>query len=201
MAENYNLADQFKIADLETLKIISHPQRIEILTTLRDPKTVKEIAEEIDADPTKLYYHIRLMEKAKLIQVVETNLVSGIVEKKYLVVAKAYVVDDGIFNDPENEPSKEDVSNLLSAMLRSTQSHLKRSVQAGLINVQNKDNIMIDSYRYFLTEEQVKTFFERYEELGKTLKEWSAQNKAGDEGVDHYLMTNAFFQLESRDEE
>ena len=91
--QDYPIDDQFVIEDLDTLKILTHPQRIEIIHTLRKPKTVKQIAEEIEADPTKLYYHIRQMEKIGAIKVVDTNIVSGIVEKKYLVSAKEFRVE------------------------------------------------------------------------------------------------------------
>lgn len=207
MAKDYNVADEFKIADLETLKIISHPQRIEILTTLRDPKTVKEIAKEIEADPTKLYYHIRLMEKGKLIQVVETNLVSGIVEKKYLVSASTYAVDKAIFSDPDNVPTTEDISNVMQAMLRTTQNHLDRSIKAGFIDLKENLNTekathRVESMGYLLTKEQVDLFLERYKTLQEDLKQWSTENDEQDEEIDsrEYLWTSAFFPTVPRDD-
>ena len=86
MEEPTHLAQEFLVDDLEMLKVIAHNTRLDILQSLKKPKTVKEIARLLKLPATKLYYHVNLMEKHGLIQVVETNIVSGIVEKKYYKV-------------------------------------------------------------------------------------------------------------------
>ena len=62
--EDFRPADEFVVKDLETMKVVTHPLRLQILEyLLAQPRTVKEIAEEIGTTPTKLYYHINLLEK------------------------------------------------------------------------------------------------------------------------------------------
>ncbi|MCP4420888.1 MAG: helix-turn-helix transcriptional regulator, partial [Chloroflexi bacterium] len=68
------VAEEYIIRDLETLKAISHPLRIQLLKLIKQPKTVKEIASSLEMPPTKLYYHINLLEKNGIIRVVETQI-------------------------------------------------------------------------------------------------------------------------------
>ncbi len=91
------------IRDLETLKVISDPLRVKILDLVSlanqagDLRTVRQIAEQMDIAPHKLYYHINLLEKHGLLLVAETNVVSGIIEKHYRVQARQLVVDRDLF--------------------------------------------------------------------------------------------------------
>jgi predicted transcriptional regulator len=92
------------INDLETLKVISDLQRLRIFQIVREvnqrgtPCSVKQISDELDIPPAKLYYHIRLLESHNLIQVAETHIVSGIVEKLYRVTVNHIVISDELLN-------------------------------------------------------------------------------------------------------
>ena len=82
------------IHDLETLRVLSDPLRMRILSLLDDrPRTVKEIAKILNLPATRLYYHFNLLEKHDLIRVVHTRVVSGIIEKHYQVTAREFNVD------------------------------------------------------------------------------------------------------------
>ena len=79
----------FRITNPATLKVLADPLRIEILRAFRNPKTVKEVSSKVGMPATKLYYHVNLLEKHKLIQVVGINIETGIVEKQYQVTRDA----------------------------------------------------------------------------------------------------------------
>jgi DNA-binding transcriptional ArsR family regulator len=104
MKENIQMEEEYVITDLETLKIASDPLRVRIieLFALASEKggsmTVKELAEQIEMPPTKLYYHVKLLEEHSLIQVVDTQVVSGIIEKHYQLRARSITVDERIFS-------------------------------------------------------------------------------------------------------
>lgn len=93
------IAEEIRITDLETLKVISAPLRVQILERISlasdagQLTTVKQLSEHLDIPPTKLYYHINLLEKHGLIQIAETKVVSGIIEKYYQIAAKHIRVD------------------------------------------------------------------------------------------------------------
>jgi len=197
LIEKYNVQENFIIKDLDTLKKMTHPQRIEILQTLQSPRTVKEIAEEIGADHTKLYYHIRQMEQAKVIQVVETNIVSGIVEKKYFVTAKNYTVDKNLFAGEVDNGSDAVFTNLIDAMFSSTQHQAKRAVEAGFISPNEegsqKQTILISSI-YTLTDEQMGVLHDRLMATFEEFGEMAIKNKEDDnDEAKDYMFTMALF--------
>ena len=92
---------QKKIDSLETLKVLSDPLRIQLVAAIRarneqaELATVKYLAERFDRSPKKLYYHINLLEKHQLIEVADTRLVSGIVEKD-IIAASDHIERDGL---------------------------------------------------------------------------------------------------------
>lgn len=75
------------VDDVATLKALADPVRLAILSVLRrhdpQPLTAKELATELDEPQTKLYRHLKQLEKVELIEVAGTRLVSGIVESRY----------------------------------------------------------------------------------------------------------------------
>ena len=86
--------DLFTITDLETLKAVSSPFRQNLMRLMSEkPRTVKEMAEELDMPPSRLYYHINQLAKHGIIRVAKTQIVSGIVEKHYQISARAFRVD------------------------------------------------------------------------------------------------------------
>jgi DNA-binding transcriptional ArsR family regulator len=76
-----------QVGDVAVLKALADPLRLAILGALKSaeerPLTAKELAAELDEPQTKLYRHIKQLEKAGLILVAGTRLVSGIVESRY----------------------------------------------------------------------------------------------------------------------
>lgn len=123
------------IDDLETLRVVADRTRLDILRLLRDePRTVKQVAAVLDVPPTKLYYHVRLLEEHGLIHVTDTRVVSGIIEKTYqasgyrLTVARELLPGGG-----SGSGSPLDV--LLSVVTEQAADEIRRGVEAGLIDV------------------------------------------------------------------
>lgn len=81
------------IDDLDTLKVLTDPTRLEIMKQIGfvnkggERCTVKHLAGLMEVAPSKLYYHIKLLEEHGLLVVGETQVVSGILEKHYQVAA------------------------------------------------------------------------------------------------------------------
>lgn len=80
------------IADLDTLKAISDPLRVRILDALERPRSVTETAAVLDEPRSRLYYHFKILERHDLIAVVDTRVVSGIVERWYRATADTYEI-------------------------------------------------------------------------------------------------------------
>jgi ArsR family transcriptional regulator len=79
------------IKDVATLKALAEPTRIQILIELAEgPKTVKDVATELEVGATRLYYHFKMLERAGLIRVSGRRLVSGIEERSYVATATSW---------------------------------------------------------------------------------------------------------------
>jgi DNA-binding transcriptional ArsR family regulator len=79
-----------QVTDVDTIKALADPTRLAILRALMNDQSngrrvmsAKELAEELAEPQTKLYRHLKVLADARLIEVAETRLVSGIVETRY----------------------------------------------------------------------------------------------------------------------
>lgn len=86
------LPETFLVRDLEAIKILADERRLQMLTLLRRPTTVKALAQTLELPPSRLYYHINLLLKHGLIRVVDQHTASGIVEKVYQATARRFLV-------------------------------------------------------------------------------------------------------------
>jgi DNA-binding transcriptional ArsR family regulator len=118
------------VKDLETLKILADPLRNQILEILAPGKlTVNQIAEKLGLAPSKLYYHINLLEKYGLIQEVDSILKANIIEKVYWITAYECKMDEKLcnFSTPEGQQS---VMTTMLAPIDTTREDILRSLEA-----------------------------------------------------------------------
>src|SRR4026208_51386 len=89
--------DVLTIDNLETLRLLTDPLRMRVMSALADrtdaPSTVKQLAAQLEARPPRLYYHVNLLEEHGLIKVASSRVVSGIIEKSYIPAARSINVD------------------------------------------------------------------------------------------------------------
>jgi DNA-binding transcriptional ArsR family regulator len=124
-----------RLISLEELRLISDPLRTHLLEALASrPCTVKELAADFGVPATRLYYHVNLLERHGLIQVVGTRVVSGIIEKRYRAAARQYLVDSALFAQPQ--PGREaGLEAVLEFVFDATKADIRRSVQSGRIDL------------------------------------------------------------------
>jgi DNA-binding transcriptional ArsR family regulator len=136
------IEEEYLLSDLETLKVLSDPLRMQILEQIGlfndrgQAAAVKQLAETLSIPATKLYYHVNLLEEHDLIRVVETRLVSGILEKRYQIRARKIRVDLDL-EHTENGAAEDPLGMLLdsvSAVLEKTVDNLARSYRSLLKN-------------------------------------------------------------------
>ncbi|HUS14244.1 MAG TPA: helix-turn-helix domain-containing protein [Chloroflexia bacterium] len=177
MVESSEMAAAFQpeqervIGDLETLRVVADPLRIQILeTALEEPRTVKQIGKLLNLPPAKLYYHVNALEEHGLLRVVGTRLVSGITEKQYRVTVLRIRFDRNLLSQAD---SRDEALNLmLSSVLDSTRQDIEtvhRSVAGGLIDLAadapaNRKMLIIKTFSR-LTPEQAAEFHRRLGEL------------------------------------
>jgi len=82
------------IEDLESIKIVSDPLRVQILEAMAaGPQSVNQIAEKLGLSASKLYYHFNKLEQHGFIKVVDKATRGNIVEKFYWVTAFDFRLD------------------------------------------------------------------------------------------------------------
>lgn len=165
-------ADRLIIADLETLKVLADPLRLSIIQYLRKPGTVKQVSAKVSKPPTKLYYHFNLLEKHGLIQMVDTRLVSGVMEKQYQVAARVFKLAPGLLS-PGSEEFEERFEVILSGMFADARNDLHESMLAGVVETADDSprhrQLFIYQGRLRLTPERA---IELYERLGELYREF-----------------------------
>jgi DNA-binding transcriptional ArsR family regulator len=78
----------FVVETVAALKALADPVRLRIVMLTEDePRTVKELAAALDVPQTGLYYHVKLLLKARILRVASRRMVSGIEERRYQAVA------------------------------------------------------------------------------------------------------------------
>jgi len=75
------------VDDVSVLKALADPIRLTLLDlTMGDPErtwTARELAVHVGVLPTNIYYHLNMLERQELLQVRDTRVVNGIIEKHY----------------------------------------------------------------------------------------------------------------------
>ncbi len=84
------MQDVFYIESLDQAVEILKPIRIELLKRLDRPRTCPELAEFFHESPQKIYYHVKALEKAGLVEKVDERRVRGVVEGYYQAKARSY---------------------------------------------------------------------------------------------------------------
>lgn len=72
-----------KIDDIEVAKMLLDPRKRNILDIAKNPVTVSQMAEELQEKQSRLYYHVKKLEEAGLLELVETRQLGNLIEKYY----------------------------------------------------------------------------------------------------------------------
>ncbi len=75
---------------LEQAEALLKPLRVEILRRLHEPRSCTAVAGEIGQTPQKVYYHVKRLEAAGLVEQVAERRVRGITEGVYQAAGRSY---------------------------------------------------------------------------------------------------------------
>jgi DNA-binding transcriptional ArsR family regulator len=84
------MQDVCYIEDVEQAMTLLKPLRLEILRRLDSPRTCPELAAEFEESAQKIYYHVKALQEAGLIDKVAEKRVRGTVEGYYQAKARSY---------------------------------------------------------------------------------------------------------------
>jgi DNA-binding transcriptional ArsR family regulator len=197
-AQEFQPADKLTITNLETVKVLSDPLRLQVLEhMLVQPVTVKQLAAELKIPQTKLYYHMNMLEEHGLVRVVSTRVVSGIIEKQYWVTAYSIDLDRTLFATPGGRGISEEVNGLLQTMFDGVRIDLNKSVEAGLVDItrlaENEEQegsqmVLVRSLAH-VPEERVA---ELYKKMNDLVKEFHSCDSDNPDAPVHGLMVVMF---------
>ncbi len=183
------LPEMHLISTLDALKVFADPLRQQILETLYDgPRTVKQIAAYLEVAPTKLYYHVNLLEENKLVRVIATRKVSGIEEKTYSVAAKHYRISRALLA-PGQTDEDDGLDTAIDALIEPLRADLRRSIATGLVDLAQdpKDNHRFKIYRstWSMNKERADAFYAR---LSALLEEYAEHDDDTDDAEDYSMV-------------
>ncbi|RKN49594.1 winged helix-turn-helix domain-containing protein [Micromonospora endolithica] len=84
------MRDVLYLEQIEQAEALLKPQRVEILRQLAEPRTCTEIAARMEQTPQRVYYHVKQLVAAGLVELVNERRVRGINEGIYQAVARSY---------------------------------------------------------------------------------------------------------------
>jgi DNA-binding transcriptional ArsR family regulator len=84
------MQDVCYIEDVEQAMALLKPLRLEILRRLDEPRTCPELAAEFEESAQKIYYHVKALQEAGLVDKVAEKRVRGTVEGYYQAKARSY---------------------------------------------------------------------------------------------------------------
>jgi len=86
-----------QIEKLSQIKILADKRRLSILQLLMSkPATLSQLGDAIGAHPAKIRHHLKLLESAGFVKLIETRLVRGFAEKYYQANARAFLYHEMI---------------------------------------------------------------------------------------------------------
>jgi len=84
------MRDVMLIEDADQAGALLNPLRLELLRRADEPRTCNELAEALRETPQKIYYHVKVLERAGALEKVEERRVRAISEGYYRATARSY---------------------------------------------------------------------------------------------------------------
>ena len=146
------------LRDLDCIKAIAHPRRVDILKTFnKEPLSAKQLSEILDEPHAKINYHIKTLYNVGILQLVEEKIKSGIVEKYYYPTANNIVISRKIIDYSLGQELDEDYVSISD--FEYTIESFYDAAESGTLN----GDSILECDNVLLTEDEVS-------ELRSTLK-------------------------------
>lgn len=134
-----DLLDKMQLAEPRQMQAFLHPIRRQLLEQLtRGPATPSAVARNIGISASKAHYHMRFLEKAGLVQLVETRQIGSVTETIFAMVARSFV-GSASFNAPsaESDSMLQTLQHYLNKVLEDIRLSLQAQVDhdEGLVQI------------------------------------------------------------------
>lgn len=173
MPKPFKPAARFEITKLEAVRVLADPLRMRLIeamaSELDHPFSVKELAKALGEPPTKLYYHVNMLEENGLLVVTGSQLVSGILEKRYQLVAASIGVDRALLTAGDTSVG-EALHGVLTTIFSTAEEDVQVAIKAGIGSLHageegTRERIVLSKSIDRLSPEQAKAFRDRLDGL------------------------------------
>ena len=168
------------IQDLATLHVITDELRLSIFQQIKKTNlagklaSAKQLSEQLNLPQTKIYYHLKMLEQYKFIEVGETRLVSGIQEKLYRTSAPNIVVADHLLG---GDLGRQSILQFAPGMFNASLAEIENSIQSAS---EPDPNAILALFRQItrLNARQAQEFNQRLEKLFEDFSELQLEDEA-----------------------
>ena len=126
------------IDDPAAASVALDPVRSRLLSELREPASAAALAQRVGLPRQKVNYHLRTLERHRLVRVASKKRWGGLTERRLVATASAYVVSPSALGavavDPEREMDRLSASYLIALaarVVREIGDLLRRAQEAG----------------------------------------------------------------------
>jgi DNA-binding transcriptional ArsR family regulator len=157
------MLEHYEIENIEQLRTVADIRRLRIIELLAGrPMTVTQLGELMGEAPAKMHYHVRELEKAGLLRLVETREKGGILEKYYQPVAREISVEKQLFSAPLDEALA-----TTSKILNQIKEGFQRAFRTALEQKDERPRIALSSSFVYVTDEEQKQLYKQICDLLK----------------------------------
>ena len=191
-AKPFKPAARFEITKLETVRVLADPLRMRLIeamaSELDHPFSVKELAKALGEPPTKLYYHVNMLEEHGLLVVTSSQLVSGILEKRYQLVAASIGVDRALLTAGDTGVG-EALHGVLTTIFSTAEEDVQAAIKAGIGSLHageegTRERIVLSKSVDRLSPDEARAFRDRLDAL---ITEFGHGPDAGPARADDHL--------------
>ena len=90
------MLDLFYIQEVNQAAALFQPLRVELMKLMAEPRTCAEMGQVVGESPQKVYYHVKILENAGLVEKVREERVRGIPQGYYQAKARSYWLSPAI---------------------------------------------------------------------------------------------------------
>ena len=195
MSTKLTQKESYIIEDRAVLKEIVDITRQKIVRALYDdPLTPEEIADKVDFPQGKIYYHLKKLESAGIIQSENAGIVNGINQKQYLNVAKNIIVKMDMLKPGSDQEDRKFIHNVLS------QDHIKVMSLVDQITGYNEEPIkpVLRSKTFNVPEKKYREIATQLKEIFNQLESTQSGDKKPDTVSIHLDMKFFIFKESSK---
>jgi len=133
------------------------------------PATSKEIAVAMKEAPSKVNYHLKVLEEYKFVEIDHTKTINGIIAKYYKITETRYDWDKSEERSEDNDVAF--IQMLESVFNNAKGNYLRIMKNAMSHNETEKTKGMVSSVKYYLNKDEVREVTELFNRLEKNSKE------------------------------